>query len=226
MSQRKPSTHISPVMSFLPRSSRGPSICLSISASRRTNYAPAERHGSVGNPTAVHTKNFVRVAPVELARQERYFADAMFAIILSLRCSIRQGFRTGAAIQAEILALRHQLLVLQRSVRTHKVRLTASDRFLWVWLSRLWREWRSALLFVKTETVIAWHRRGFRLYWAGRVAIHKAVLPCRERSMTHSNDEPGESPLGSATHSWGTAETGICRKRVRSGGAGTPRHSE
>jgi hypothetical protein len=41
-------------------------------------------------------------------------------------------------LQAEILALRHQLLVLQRSARAHKVRLTASDRILWVWLSRLW----------------------------------------------------------------------------------------
>src|SRR5215471_15506128 len=90
----------------------------------------------------------------------------MFAIILSLLCSIRQGFRTRAAIQAEILALRHQLLVLQRSARAHKVRLTASDRSLWVWLSRLWCEWRSALVIVKPETVIAWHRRGFRLYWS------------------------------------------------------------
>jgi len=45
----------------------------------------------------------------------------MFAIIPSLLCSIRQGFRTRAAIQAEILALRHQLLVLQRSARAHKV---------------------------------------------------------------------------------------------------------
>jgi len=90
----------------------------------------------------------------------------MFAIVLSLLCSMRQGFRTRAATQAEILALRHQLLVLQRSARAQKVRLTASDRFLWIWLSRLWREWRSALLIVKPETVIAWHRRGFRLYWS------------------------------------------------------------
>ena len=107
----------------------------------------------------------------------------MFAIILSLLCSIRQGFRTRAAIQAEILALRHQLLVLQRSARAHKVRLTASDRFLWVWLSRLWREWRSALLIVKPETVIAWHRRGFRLYWSwksrhpqGRPSLSREVI--------------------------------------------------
>ena len=90
----------------------------------------------------------------------------MFVIILSLLCSIRQGFQTHAAIQAEILALRHQLLVVQRSTRTHKFRLTVSDRLLWVWLSRLWSGWRSALVIVKPETVIAWHRKGFRLYWS------------------------------------------------------------
>lgn len=50
----------------------------------------------------------------------------MFAIILSLLCSIWEGFRTRAAMQAGIFALRHQLLVLQRSTRAHKVRL-ASD---------------------------------------------------------------------------------------------------
>jgi len=131
---------------------------------------------------AVHTKNFVRVEPVELARQERYFANAMFTIILSLLCSIRQGFRTRAAMQAEILALRHQFLVLQRSTRAHKVRLTTSDRFLWVWLSRLWREWRSALLIVKPETVIAWHRRGFRLYWS-RKSRHPQGRPSLSREV-------------------------------------------
>src|SRR6266403_1514936 len=35
----------------------------------------------------------------------------------------------------------------------------------WVWLSRVWSNWRSALRIVKPETVIAWHRQGFRLYW-------------------------------------------------------------
>ena len=107
----------------------------------------------------------------------------MLAIILSLLCSIQQGFRTRAAIQAEILALRHQLLVLQRSTRAHKVRLTPSDRFLWVWLSRLWRGWRSALVILKPETVVAWHRRGFRLYWRwksrhpqGRPSLSREVI--------------------------------------------------
>ena len=92
----------------------------------------------------------------------------MFTTIFSLFSSIRQGFRTRAALHAEILALRHQLLVLQRSSRGHRVRLARADRLLWVWLSRLWSGWRSALIIVKPETVIAWHRQGFRLYGRGK----------------------------------------------------------
>jgi putative transposase len=107
----------------------------------------------------------------------------MFTIILSFFSSIRQRFRSRAALQAEILALRHQLLVLQRSTRSRKVRLSAADRLLWVWLSRLWSGWRSALVIVKPETVIAWHRRGFRLYWSwksrhplGRPSVSREVI--------------------------------------------------
>src|SRR2546421_11385605 len=85
--------------------------------------------------------------------------------MLTLLLSLRDCFRARAFLQAEILALRHQLLVLQRSNRGHKLRLGWADRVLWVWLSRLWNGWRSALLLVKPETVIAWHRQGFRLYW-------------------------------------------------------------
>src|SRR5467141_1823104 len=85
--------------------------------------------------------------------------------MLTLLLSLRDCFRARAVLQAEILALPHQLLVLQRSSRLHKLRLYWADRVLWVWLSRLWNDWRSALLIVKPETVIAWHRKGFRFYW-------------------------------------------------------------
>ena len=40
-----------------------------------------------------------------------------------------------------------------------------ADRWLWVWLSRRWNAWRTALVIVKPETVVAWHRQGFRWYW-------------------------------------------------------------
>jgi hypothetical protein len=59
----------------------------------------------------------------------------MFEIIFSLFYSIRQGLRSRAALRAEMLALRHQLLVLQRSKRSHKVQLGVADRIVWAWLS-------------------------------------------------------------------------------------------
>src|SRR2546430_17735223 len=65
--------------------------------------------------------------------------------MLTLLFSLRDCFRARAVLQAEILALRHQLLVLQGSSRLHKLRLYWADRALWVWLSRLWNDWRSAV---------------------------------------------------------------------------------
>lgn len=61
----------------------------------------------------------------------------MFTAFFSLLFVLRGCFRTRAALQAEILALRHQLLVLQRSNRGRRLSLSTTDRLLWVWLSRL-----------------------------------------------------------------------------------------
>src|SRR5580700_1187066 len=107
----------------------------------------------------------------------------MLTTIFWLLSSIRRDFRTRAALQAEILALRHQLLVLQRTSRGHRLRWGRADRLLWVWLSSLWCGWQSALVIVKPETVIAWHRQGFRLYWRwksrhplGRPSVSREVI--------------------------------------------------
>ena len=81
--------------------------------------------------------------------------------------SLSALFRSRAALQLEILALRHQLCVLQRSVKRPK--LTPADRFFWARLSQFWMAWRSALVIVKPETVIGWHRKGFRLLWTWKV---------------------------------------------------------
>jgi len=64
---------------------------------------------------------------------------------------------------AENLALRQQVAVYKQSVKRPKVR--TRDRIFWVWLSRLWPNWRSALAIVQSETIIHWHRQGFKLYW-------------------------------------------------------------
>jgi len=63
----------------------------------------------------------------------------------------------------ENLALRQQLAVLMHSGR--RPRITRADRWFWVMLRRCWSRWTEVLIFVKPETVVSWHRRGFRRYW-------------------------------------------------------------
>jgi len=89
----------------------------------------------------------------------------MLPVLVFLLATFRDSLRTRVGLQAEVLALRHQLLVLQRRTQKRRLQLSAFDRLLWVWLSRIWVNWKSALRIVKPETVIAWHRKGFRLYW-------------------------------------------------------------
>ncbi len=72
--------------------------------------------------------------------------------------------RDRASLQLELIALRHQLTVLERK-RTTRPRLTRIDRFFWVWLYRLWSGCLDVVVIVKPDTVIRWHRRGFRLFW-------------------------------------------------------------
>jgi transposase InsO family protein len=63
----------------------------------------------------------------------------------------------------ENLALRQQLAILKRTQK--RPAISTKDRLFWVWLSRTWSEWRAPLLIVKPDTVIGWHRKGFRLFW-------------------------------------------------------------
>jgi hypothetical protein len=75
---------------------------------------------------------------------------------------LRAFFASRAALAAENMMLRQQLIVVQRSIPRPK--LCRIDRVLLCWLSRLWSGWRSALLIVQPDTLTRWHRQGFKLY--------------------------------------------------------------
>jgi hypothetical protein len=102
-----------------------------------------------------------------------------------VRIVIRVLLANRSALIAENLALRHQLAVLSRSAK--RPRLRQRDRIFWVWISKLWRGWRSALVVVQPDTVVRWHRRGFKLYWRwksrnrGRRKIDPAVRALIQR---------------------------------------------
>jgi len=103
------------------------------------------------------------------------------------------SFRSRTALQLEILALRHQIGVLQRSVKRPK--LSPADCFLWAWLSLIWNGWQANVSIIRPATVIGWQRKGFGLFWSwkirhgkpGRPAVPKEV---RQLIRMLSRDNP------------------------------------
>ena len=65
------------------------------------------------------------------------------------------------------------------------MRLEKVDRWLWMWLARVWTEWRPALVIVKPETVIAWHRGGFQMFWTwkSRRRLGRPPVPADVRGL-------------------------------------------
>jgi len=107
------------------------------------------------------------------------------------------------SLATEILVLRQQLLVLNRTVKRPNLR--PRDRLFWVCLSRLWKDWRDALIIVKPDTVIKWHREGFRLYWRWK---SKAPIGSPNRQRDSGVDPPHlsrEPALGRPANSFRAA---------------------
>ena len=88
----------------------------------------------------------------------------MLRVLLPLLHGLVSLVRSRTDVAIEVIALRHQLAVLHHNY-DGRPRLRLSDRLLWAWFLRLWPRWRTVILLVQPETVIAWHRTAFRLYW-------------------------------------------------------------
>jgi len=86
--------------------------------------------------------------------------------VYALLATAQSSLRPQRELALENLALRQPMVILRRKTKSPK--LTKTDRAFWVALSRLWPDWQSALILVKAETVIGWHRKGFKLCWGWR----------------------------------------------------------
>jgi hypothetical protein len=75
--------------------------------------------------------------------------------------SVPYSWAFEAKLSCKPKSLRHQLTVLKRN-QPKRLVLNRADRCFWVWFSRLWSGWRYSLIIVKPETLIGWHRQGFR----------------------------------------------------------------
>jgi putative transposase len=109
----------------------------------------------------------------------------MFATIrLCVGKAIRL-FCTRRSLLLENLALRPQLAVFKRP--HPRPRLSVLDKWFWVTACRIWSEWKNSLIVVTPETVVGWHRAGFRLYWKlisrVRHPVGRKILPKEVRGL-------------------------------------------
>jgi hypothetical protein len=88
----------------------------------------------------------------------------MFALLCFLLAVLASLFKSRSRLEAENAALRHQLIVLRRKV-PGRVRLTNSDRWFLVQLYRSFPSILQVLTIIRPETLMRWHRAGFRCYW-------------------------------------------------------------
>ncbi len=117
----------------------------------------------------------------------------MTEFLTRLLLVIRSLFKTRPRLEAELLILRQRVIVLSRKSQ-RRVRLWNTDRLRFGWLYRLFPSILDAVTIVKPETVIRWHRRGFRAYWrwksrrsSGRPRINREI---RDLIRQMSRDNP------------------------------------
>lgn len=147
----------------------------------------------------------------------------MWPVFQALLAVISTVVRSRLSLQLEVVALRHQLSVYQRSVKRPRIR--PGDRILWAWLSRHWSKWRAVLQFVQPLTVIAWQRRRFREHWArisrhgapGRPAISKEIQDLIRR-ISRANPDWGSPRIVGELGKLGieVAKSTVEKYRIRS----------
>jgi len=120
------------------------------------------------------------------------------SILTAVTLFLRAMLTAKIHLAVENLALRQQLAVCRQSVKRPKLR----PRVFWVLLCRLWSNWRSALAIVQPETVVKWHRKGFKLFWRWKSKRGKPGRPPIEleirdliRRMSRENPTWGDVGL-------------------------------
>ncbi|HWE61570.1 MAG TPA: hypothetical protein VHB98_07650, partial [Chloroflexota bacterium] len=113
-----------------------------------------------------------------------------------LRGSAADLLRSKPDLLIENALLRHQLVVLRRSVK--RPVLTCTDRTLLVLLAGRLRSWRQALLIIQPDTLLRWHRSGFRLFWKSKSRRKSGRPPLPEATITLIQEMAVTNPLWGA----------------------------
>jgi len=122
----------------------------------------------------------------------------MFAILHALGMLVADLFKSRCRLEAENLLLRHQLAIALRQAPP-RLRLRGGDRAFLIWMTRLWPSLLDAVQVVQPETILRWHRAGFKMFWrwksrnrAGRPRIDRGLRDLIRRMSS-------ENPLWGAS---------------------------
>src|SRR5438552_16164991 len=137
----------------------------------------------------------------------------MIALLCFFLTLFASPFKSKSRLEAENAALRHQLIVVQRKIRG-RVHLKNGDRLFLVQLYRWFPSVLKTITIIRPETLVRWHRGGFRRYWrwksrslGGRPKIHADL-----RALIR--DERRKSAVGSAAHPWRAAQARLRGRSV------------
>src|ERR1035437_2476733 len=117
-------------------------------------------------------------------------------------------FKSKIRLEAENAVLRHQLIVLRRKLRG-RVQFANSDRCFFVQLYHWFPSILQVLTIIRPETLIRWHRSGFRCYGAGSHDLWEAGYRSRRAARVDPADEHGEPSLARATYPRRTSQTWV-----------------
>jgi hypothetical protein len=144
---------------------------------------------------------------------------ALLSIFVGILASL---FKSKSRLEAENAVLRHQLIVLRRKLRS-RVRLTNSDRWFFIQLYRCFPMVLNSIAIIQPETIVRWHRAGFRWYWrwnsrslGGRPLIDPVLRAlirqmCMENPLWGAPLMHGELlKLGFEVTQSGSTSTGLC----------------
>ncbi len=110
-----------------------------------------------------------------------------FSMIRCLSYAFTAIFKSRTRLTAENLCLRLQLIVLKR--RQARPQLRDADRRFWILACQLFSGWYRSLIVVKPDTVVGWHRKGWKAYWRWRSSITSSYLittTCSEQLINSS----------------------------------------
>src|SRR5665647_215115 len=135
----------------------------------------------------------------------------LFKLILGVLASL---FKSRARLEAEILILRQQINVLRRQA-PKRPNLNSTDRFLFVWLYHWFPSVLGAIAIVRPETIIRWHRAGFRAYWRWRSRNYAGRPKVSAELRTLIGEMSRANPLwGAPQHSRRTAQARLRDRSV------------